>query len=223
MVMARILLIDKDETLLNRVQPAFAREGYHVQHTIPGRDAIRTMLLHDPDLVILGIDPPNGGWQFCHQLLPFLASPLLLLLSTDHEQERVKGLNLGADDCMAKPASLGELVARVQALLRRRNSLFVDGPLVVDLACEKVRLGSDPVPLTPNEFQVLSCLIQHVGEVVPHERLATHVWGAGRPTSANLLKPYIYRLRQKLEPDPRRPRRIVTRLREGYMLQRIGE
>jgi DNA-binding response OmpR family regulator len=221
--MTHILLIEKDETVVNSVQPVLAREGYRVDHATPGREAIRTMLLGEPDLVILGVDPPNGGWRFCHQLLPFLESALLLLLSTCDEQDHVKGLNLGADDCMAKPVSLSELVARVQALLRRKKALFVDGSLVVDLADRTVQLGNEPVALTPTEFHVLSCLVQQAGEVVPHERLTAQVWGPDREPSHNLLKPYIYHLRQKLEPDPRRPRRIVTRLREGYMLQRIGE
>jgi two-component system KDP operon response regulator KdpE len=220
--MAYILLIDDDNTVLNRVQPALNHEGYRVDHAAPGTQAIRKMLIEEPDLVILGIDPPEDGWQFCHQLLTFLENPLLLLLSTDHERDRIKGLKLGAGDCMAKPVPLGELLARVGALLRRSESTFVDGALVVDLTHREVKLGDEPVALTPTEFLVLSCLVQHVGEVVPHKRLVTQVWGPDRPNSQDLLRPYVHHLRQKLEPDPGRPRRIVTRLREGYMLQRIG-
>jgi DNA-binding response OmpR family regulator len=120
-VLAHILLIDDDEIMIGRVQPALAREGYRVNCAAPGLEAIRRMLLDEPDLVILGIDPPHHGWGFCHQLLTFVEMPLLLLLAGDDEQDRIKGLKLGADDCMAKPAPLGELLARVQSLLRQRQ------------------------------------------------------------------------------------------------------
>jgi len=197
---ADILLIDNDDMVLNSVQPVCK-----------------------PDLVILGIDPPGQGWRFCHQLLAFLESPLLLLLSTCDEKDHIKGLSLGADACMAKPVLLGELVARVQALTRQRKDLFVDGDLVVDLNRQEIRLDSESLALTPTEFRVLSCLIQDVGEVVSYQRLLAQVWGPDRRDSRHLLNSCIYHLRQKLEPDPRHPRRIVTRLREGYALHRIEE
>lgn len=221
--MAHILLIDNDEAVVNRVQSVLAREGYRVDHAAPDLKAIRTMLIDEPDLVILGIDPRQEGWHFCHQVLTFLENPLLLLLPTDDEQDRVKALGLGADDCLAKPIPLGELAARVQALLRRGKNLFVDGTLEVDLAHQEVQVGAERVALTPIEFCVLSYLVRHVGEVVPHERLVTQVWRLERHKAHDFLRPCIDQLRQKLEPDPSRPRRIVARQREGYMLQRIGE
>jgi DNA-binding response OmpR family regulator len=120
-VTAHILLIDDDKALVQNLLPVMAHLGYRVDQMAFGLDAIRKMLIDEPDVVILGVDPPQAGWQFCHQLLTFLQGPsLLLLLSTADEQDRVKGLGLGADDCMVKPVSTGELVARVETLLRRR-------------------------------------------------------------------------------------------------------
>jgi DNA-binding response OmpR family regulator len=230
-VAAHILLIDNDQSLVQSLLPVLIHRGFRVDHIAPGVDAIRQMLIDEPDLVILGIDP-SEGWWFCHQLLTFLKEPsLFLLLRTDDEADRVKGLTLGADDCMARPVAIGEFAARVQGILRRRSpegrrlrpSFFIDGNLVVDLSRRDVQLDGEPVILPAKEFLVLSCLIRHVGEVVPHEQLMTQVWGPDANDSHQILKSYIHKLRQKLEPDPRRPQRIVTRRHEGYMLQRIGE
>lgn len=221
--MVDILLIDDDELVANSVQPVLAREGYRVDCAVPGMKAIRRMLVDEPDLVILGVDPPHDGWRFCHQVLSFVKSPLLLLLSTYDENDQIKGLRLGADACVTKPVPLGELVARVQALLRRRERVFADGDLVVDLEHRVVLLDEKPLALTPTEFRMLSFLVEHVGEVVSRELLLTHVWGPNGRESCNLITAHIYNLRQKIEPDPRHPRRIVTHLREGYALRRIGE
>jgi len=226
---ARILLIDDDQSLVQSVQPVLAHLRFRVDHSAPGVDAVRKMLIDEPDLVILGIDPLEG-WRFCHQLLPFLEqSSLFLLLQTDDEEDRVTGLSLGAEDCMAKPVAIGEFVARVQAILRRRapqarkrQSFFIDGNLVVDLGHRDVRLNGEPVMLSAMEFRLLSCLVRQVDEVVSHKQLATKMWGPDhRRDPSGSLKSYIYNLRSKLEPDPKQPRRIVTHRGQGYMLQRL--
>jgi two-component system KDP operon response regulator KdpE len=219
--MAQILLIDRDETVAKRVQPVLAREGYRVAHTLPGRQALDRLQAEAPDLMLLSIDPPPNGWQFCHELLACLECPLLLLLPNADERERIKGLRLGADDCMAQPVQMGELAARIAALLRRRGGGFQDGDLVVDLAQRQVRLDGEPLALTPTELRVLACLVRQVGEVVPHQQLLAEVWGPERQNSPGLLRDCIRRLQQKLEPDPDRPRRIVTCPGQGYMLQRL--
>jgi len=228
--LAFILLIDDDVEMIQRIQPILAHEGYQVSHAVPGPLAFRTALLEEPDLVILGIRSQEREWQFFRRLISVLDSPLFLLLSNANELDRVKGLDLGADDCMVRPASLVELVARVRALLRRDNSVpswrkrsyFVDGDLVVDLTKRSVLLNNRQVALTTIEFRILSCLVGNVGAVVPHERLSAQVWGAGYLESNDLIRAHIFQLRQKLEADPSHPQRIVTRRGEGYMLQRIA-
>jgi len=226
---ADILLIDGDESIVESVQPVLAREGYRVDHALPHLNAIRKMLLDEPDLVLLSVDPPEEGWQFCRQVLTFLEKPLLLLLSTDREADRITGLTLGAADCVAKSASMVELVARVKALLRRvamsnpqRQSLFVDHDLEVNSNRHEAWLGGEPVALTPTEFCILAYLIDHVGEVVSHEQLVEHVWGPERSGSTAILKPRIHYLRQKLEREPSLPRRIITCWGKGYSLRRIA-
>jgi two-component system KDP operon response regulator KdpE len=189
------------------------------------------MLIHQPDLVILGMDSQDKEWQFCRRLLTFLDRPLLLLLSTTNQLDRVRGLELGADDCMVKPVFMVEVLARARALLRRsevrisrsQRSYFVDEDLVVDLTRREVWLNGQPVALTPTEFRFLSCFVEHVGEVLSHERLASRVWGPDHTNADDAIKLYVHQLRQKLEPDPNQPRRFVTRRGEGYVLRPLAD
>jgi DNA-binding response OmpR family regulator len=230
MVPLSVLLIDDDPVIVRQVESAFTQEGFQVDDAPPGLDAIRTMLIHQPDLVILGINSQEKDWHFCRRLLTFLDRPLLLLLSTTNLLDRVRGLELGADDCMIKPVMMVEVLARARALLRRRESqisrskrsYFVDEDLVVDLTRREVWLGGQPVALTPTEFRFLSCFVEHVGEVLSHERLATRVWGPEHTNAVDVIKLYVHQLRQKLEPDPERPRRIITRRGEGYVLRPLS-
>jgi two-component system, OmpR family, KDP operon response regulator KdpE len=228
---ANILLIDSDRAVFRDLQPSFIQEGFRVDHVAPGLDAIRTMLASQPDLVILGMKPQEASWQFCCQLLTFLDRPLLLLLAGNDGLDRVRGLELGADDCVGKPILNVELVARVRALLRRSadqkarsdRSFFVDKDLVVDLARREVRLNGDPVRLTATEFRFLRCFVSHVGEVLSHDRMALHVWGSEEDCPRDSIKLYVHQLRQKLEPEPRHPQRILTRRGEGYLFRRLAD
>lgn len=227
---ASILLIDRDVSVDRTLHPAFAREGYTFLHSLPGLNAIRTMLVEEPDLVILGIGPQEADWDFCQRVLTFLDRPLLLLLGTGNRLDRVKGLEIGADDCMIKPALTEEVIARARVLLRRnvqpdrsRRSYFVDGSLVIDLTRREVWLDQQPVRLTPTEFRFLCCFTEHVGEVLTHERLVNYVWGPDLNQARNAVKLYVHQLRKKLEPDPSTSKRFVTRRGEGYMFRALAD
>jgi two-component system alkaline phosphatase synthesis response regulator PhoP len=193
-------------------------------------EAIRKMLVEAPDLVILGVNCFTGNWQFCHRLLAFVDQPLLLLLSTSNPMDKVRGLELGADDCMVRPVSAIEFVARVRALLRRndlgtqrtKRGYFVDDDLVVDLTRQEVWLGGQPLALTPTEFRLLSCFAQHVDEVLSHERLTMQVWGSDYSDARESIKQHVHHLRQKIEPNPRHPQRILTRRGEGYQFRALA-
>jgi DNA-binding response OmpR family regulator len=228
-VTATILLIDRDSSVDRKLQPAFSREGYSLEYVAPGLDAIRAMLVGEPDMVILGLGPQEADWEFCRRLLAFLDKPLLLLLSTANKLDRVKGLEFGADDCMIKPFLTEEVIARARVLLRRsaqqahrsRRSYFVDGNLVIDLTRREVWLDEEPVRLTPIEFRFLSCFTEHVGQVLTHERLVNYVWGPEFAGARDSVKLYVHQLRKKLEPDRNRPQRIVTRRGEGYLFRAL--
>jgi DNA-binding response OmpR family regulator len=229
-VAVKVILIDNDTTLMERIRPILELEGYGVTSAVPGPDAIRKTAVEDVGLVILGIASREEDWAFCRRLLSFVESPLLLLLSSDDELDRARALDLGADDCMIKPARLVELVARVRALLRRhamatprrQQSFFVDGNLVVDLTRREVRLDDEPVALTPTEFRLLACFVRHAGQVLAHERLSMQVWGPAQAVRRDTLKQCVHHLRRKLEVDPSRPQRIVTRWGEGYLFQPVA-
>jgi DNA-binding response OmpR family regulator len=228
---ASILLIDDDAATIQKVQPALRQDGYEVAHAQPGIDAIRTVLVDQPDLVILGINSQKEDWEFCRRLMTFLNHPLLLLLATKSQMDRLKGFELGADDCMVKPVVMVELAARARALLRwsasqtsrRPHNLFVDDDLIVDLARREVQLNNRPVALTPTEFRVLVCFIKHAEEALSHEEILAEVWGLDHESRRDILKLYVHSLRQKLEPDPSRPKRILTRRGEGYVLKRLAQ
>jgi two-component system KDP operon response regulator KdpE len=229
-VAASILLIDNDLAVIERMRPILELEGYRVVPATPGLEAIRRTLVDDLGLVILGMTSREEDWAFCRRLLTFLEIPLFLLLSSDNELDRTRALELGADDCMMKPALLVEMIARVRALLRRhapavsrkQQSFFVDGDLVVDLTRREVRLDGEPVALTPTEFRLLACFVRHVGEVLSYERLTMHVWGPNQGGGRATIKQYVHHLRRKLEPDPSRPQRFVTQWGEGYVFKPVA-
>jgi len=152
-------------------------------------------------------------------------------LSTDDKLDRIKGIEMGADDCMIKPVITEEVVARTRALLRRDvrqpqrlgRSLSVDEGFLIDLACREVWLNGQLVLLTPTEFRLLCCLARHAGEVVAPERLALQVWGPEVKGCKEMVKVYVHRLRQKLELDARQPQRLLTRRGAGYVLRGLKE
>jgi two-component system KDP operon response regulator KdpE len=227
----RVLLIHDDPAIARDLRSAFVPEGYYLDHALPGPQTFRKIILDEPDVVILGIKPDKVGWQGCCHLLTFLDQPLLLLLCSTDTEDRVKGLALGADDCMTEPILASEVVERVRALLRRAGpqtwrpvrSYFADGDLLVDLIHREVWLDGQQVALTPTEFRLLSCFTQHVGEVMSHERLKRQVWGSDCPGDRAAIKQYVYQLRQKLERAPSHPQRILSRRGQGYLFRSLAD
>jgi len=225
-----ILLIDNDRATSQDMLPALIQEGYRVDRVPPGPPALHAVVRQQPDLVILGLQPQYDEWQFCRRLLSVMDAPLFLLLCNACESDQAKALDLGASDCMVKPVFLMELLARMQAVLRRgsstvpwrQRSYFVDGDLTVDLTRQRVQRNDRPVTLTATEFRVLTYLVCHVEEVLPQEQLVTYAWGPDYVGCSDIVKQCIHHLRRKLEPDPNHPQRIVTRRGEGYMLRRIA-
>jgi len=230
-VTGRVLVIDSDTETAEELQSALTREKYQTELSRPGLDALRKALADQPDLAILGIRAQENDWQFCRRLITFVERPVLLLVETGHELDCVRGLEMGADDCLPKPIRPVEVIAHVRALLRRsewyasrtRASYHVDQDLVVDLARAEVRLDDEPIALTAMEFRILEIFTQHIGEVLSQERLAVQLWGSHTPEVAAAIKQYVYQLRQKLEPDPSRPRRIVTRRGQGYVFRALTD
>jgi len=225
-----ILIVDDDIQFGELLSSKLRSEGFGVLHAHDGAEGIEVVRERRPDLVVLdALMPRMDGWEACREIRKTSEVPIIFLSCIQEEKDKVRGLDLGADDYIGKPFGSSELLARIRAVLRREGpksprreeKIYVDGELVIDLARREAQLGGDPVTLTATETRILASLVRHEGEVVPQERLLAEVWGQVDGPSGDTVRQHIHHLRQKLEPDPRRPRRIVTRRAEGYQLRRL--
>jgi two-component system KDP operon response regulator KdpE len=219
-----VLLIDRDvrwQALLTR---ALEREGFSVLAARDGQEGVRKVYQRHPQAILLAVRADAmDGWTTCSRLRQVCDTPILILSATAREKDVVRGLALGADAFVTKPCSLGELSARIRALLRRRvrdrgdrQSSYDDGHLYVDLWSERVALGGEPVHLTPTELRLLIYLVSQRGRIVPHRELLAQVWGHECAAETDYLRVYIRYLRRKLQDEATRPRYICTRWRVGY-------
>jgi two-component system KDP operon response regulator KdpE len=190
-----------------------------------GEKALDTVEREHPDLVLLDIAMPGmDGYEMLRRLREFSDVPVIMLTAKDSVLDKVKGLELGADDYVTKPFDHLELLARVKAVLRRLNMpqpvsrapSFVSGDLSVDFASQQVRLRGERVDLTPIEYKLLYHLVRNVGHVLHHETLLAKVWGREYTEEIDYLRVYIRRLRRKLEEDPEQPKYILTERGLGY-------
>ncbi len=230
--MATILVVDDEHAVLSLVERCLCREGYEVFTATNGARAISLARRVRPDLVILDINMPGmDGLAVCHQLREdaTLCTVLVLFLTErDAVEERVRGLNAGADDYLPKPFDLEELTARVRALLRRAHDgeqpagdepCLCVGEIVLDAASRDATVRGAHVPLTPIQFDLLACLMVHAEQVLSSEQLLQRVWGYAPGTGdSGLVRWHIMKLRDRLEGDPASPRHIKTVPGHGYML-----
>jgi DNA-binding response OmpR family regulator len=229
----RVLVIDDDDAVADVVARYLEHEGYEVETAADGRAGLQQAVGDAPDLVILDLMLPGiDGLEVCRQLRALAPVPVIMLTARGQESDRVIGLELGADDYVAKPFSPKELVARVRAVLRRAAGpidapvpgsplVIEDGDLVVDVGAHEALLGGAPVALTPREFELLVHLMHHPRHAFRREELLERVWGY-RYGDTSTVTVHVRRLREKIERDPRRPRRIVTVMGVGYRWEGDG-
>jgi DNA-binding response OmpR family regulator len=229
--MATILLVEDESTLLATIAYNLRREGYRVLAAADGETALAAAA-EGPDLVVLDVLLPKlDGFEVCRRLRRDSAVPILMLTAKGDEVDRVVGLELGADDYLTKPFSMRELLARVKALLRRRDLLtaeiagraavtegehLVAGDLEIDLPAHRVMKAGESVLLTPKEFDLLTFLVRHRGHVFSADRLLEQVWGYDYSADPRTVPVHIHGLREKLEEDLSRPQRIETVRGVGY-------
>ncbi len=221
----QILVVDDDLTVAEVVERYLRRDGFDVETVHDGRVALDRALASPPDLVVLDLMLPGlDGLDVCRRLRALAPVPIIMLTARGDEGERIVGLELGADDYVAKPFSPKELVARVRAVLRRATSplgppsgpaVYDDGDLRVDIAARLATMGGDPVALTAREFELLAFLMRHPRQAFRREELMAHVWGS-RYGDTSTITVHIRRLREKIEPDPSDPIRIATVWGVGY-------
>ncbi|MBI5879007.1 MAG: response regulator transcription factor [Chloroflexi bacterium] len=221
--MTRVLLIDDDAEIVKLVTDLLQAEGYAVASVLDSSESLRRAFEFRPDVVLLDINMPTlDGWEVCRKLRDFYDGTIIMLTGRDGELDKVKGLDLGADDYMVKPLSGLELLARIRSHLRESDKVvrnmpdYGDGYLQIDLQNRTVRCKGELFRLPHNEFSVLACLVHHTGETVSHKRLLIEGLGLDYIDQGALLKVYIHHLRDKIEVDPTHPQYVVTHRAYGY-------
>ena len=226
----RILVVDDESIVREVVERYLAREGYVVQVAPDGETALRLAHEHMPDLVVLDLMLPHvDGLEVCRRLRASGAVPIIMLTAKGEEADKVLGLGLGADDYLAKPFSPRELVARVQAVLRRVQGtslgahvapgLMRFADLVINPRARSVEAQGRLVELTPKEFDLLAFLASRPGQVFTREQLLDNVWHYSYAGDASTVTVHVRRLRERVEADPMRPRHLKTVWGVGYKFE----
>jgi DNA-binding response OmpR family regulator len=225
--MTRILAVDDEPLYQHLYKVNLEKEGYDVVTASNGEDALDMVTSRHPDLVVLDVMMPKlDGITTCERIRQFSNLPIIIVTARGEENDRVRGLNVGADDYVVKPFSATELIARVRAVLRRsqtseqptQSRYFVHGNLKIDFARAEVWKDNKPVFLSATEYRLLIQFAHHVGEVMTAEELLVAIWGSAYRDDKEILWVSIARLRQKLEDNPHSPQHIVTRAGLGYLM-----
>jgi two-component system KDP operon response regulator KdpE len=224
-VTPRVLIVEDDPALRNAVRATLDRGGYEVDEAVDGAAGVAALSNAPYDVILLDIGLPFvDGWRILEGLEPGRLPAVIIISARGEEHDKVRALDMGADDYLAKPFGADELLARVRAVLRRASPAAVASPdvrlgdIVIDLAHRSVRKGGTEVRLSPTEYGLLSYLARHQGTVIDHRTLLREVWGPSHVHERNYLWTFIQRLRQKLEADPRSPQLIVSAGSRGYRL-----
>ncbi|HEX5166300.1 MAG TPA: response regulator transcription factor [Thermomicrobiales bacterium] len=227
---ARILVVEDEARLVRLIRAVLETQGYRVTVVPTGERALAQVALEMPDLVLLDLLLPGGmdGFEICRRIREFSMVPVVMLTASAREEEKLAGFDAGADDYITQPFSARELLARIQAVLRRTQvkqdspAVIEIGELSINLASQRVSVAGEPVHLTPTEYRLLLALARQPDRVMTHTALLTDVWGIEYRDEVDYLRTYIRYLRQKLEPDPANPRYLITRPGVGYSLSTEG-
>ena len=219
----RVLVVDDEPQILRALSTNLRGAGYDVETAATAEEALAALAANPPDAVMLDLVLPDGsGTEVTRELRTWSSAPVIVLSVVGDEAEKVAALDAGADDYVTKPFSIEELLARLRAALRRADApvepIVEVGDLRIDLEKRAVSVGGEPVQLTPHEFALLRVLARNPGKLLTHAALLREVWGTGYGDESHYLHVYVSQLRRKLEPDPARPRYILTEPGAGYRL-----
>jgi two-component system KDP operon response regulator KdpE len=217
-----ILIVDDEPQIQRFLGHALAASGYETVHAATGGEGLRIAASHDPAAVIVDLGLPDlNGKVVIERLRAVSEVPIIVLSAHDQEMEKIMALDLGANDFVAKPFGIGELLARLRASLRvvrkgAETERIVRGDLVIDLAGHAVTLAGVAVGLTPKEFDLLVALARAPGRVMTHRQLLQQVWGPAHVDDVPYLRVFVGQLRQKIEADPAHPVLVLTEPGVGY-------
>jgi two-component system, OmpR family, KDP operon response regulator KdpE len=219
----RILVVDDEPHILRALKASLRGAGYEVDTADTAEGALTAAALAPPDAVILDLVLPDGrGTDVARELRTWSGVPIIVLSVVGDESEKVAALDAGADDYVTKPFGVDELLARLRAAMRRvepsPEPVYEIGELRVDLEKQAVWFDGKPVQLTPHEFGLLRLFARNEGKLLTHATILREVWGRGYADESHYLHVYVSQLRRKIEPDPTRPRYILTEPGAGYRL-----
>ena len=223
--MTRVLVVDDEPAILRALRINLTARGYDVVAAADGRAALELAASKHPDVVVLDLGLPDiDGVEVIRGLRGWTQLPIIVLSARQDSDEKVAALDAGADDYVTKPFGMDELLARLRAAVRRAapvegESLVEAGAFTVDLGARRVRVAGVEVRLTPTEWHVLEVLVRHSGRLVTQRQLLKEVWGPAYEKESNYLRVYLAQLRRKLEPDPAKPRHLVTVAGQGYRFE----
>lgn len=219
-----ILVIDDDSAIRKLLEVALSAAGYRPVCSATGKEGLTRAAIDAPALVLLDLGLPDmDGKEFLSRFREWSQAPVIVLSARSGESEKIAALEGGCDDYLTKPFGTGELLARIKAALRRRGNGMSDAStgllsdnLLLDIASHTVMLDNEELKLTPKEFELLKMLMQNSGKVLTHAWLLKEIWGVGYQNETHYLRVFINQLRQKIEVDSARPKRIITETGIGY-------
>ena len=221
-----LLLIEDDPAMRRFLRAALGTHDFRLVEAGTMREGLAQAAGRNPDVILLDLGLPDGdGLDATKQLREWTPTPIIVISARGQEHDKIAALDAGADDYLTKPFSVGELLARIRVALRHRvgsgeaSARFEAGALAVDLARRTVTVAGADVHLTPTEYKLLAVLVKHAGKVLTHRQLLLEVWGSHQATQTQALRVYVTQLRHKIEPDPARPRLLITEPGVGYRLK----
>jgi len=224
----RILVVEDEPQMQKFLRASLTSEGYRPIEAATGREGLDLARTHNPDLVLLDLGLPDmDGMDVTKVLREWSTKPIIVISARGQEEDKIRALDVGADDYLTKPFGTGELMARIRVALRhasrsgqqRSEPVLTVGDLKIDLDKRQVFTGEREVHLTPNEYKLFAFLMRHAGKVLTHRQLLKEVWGPAYANQTHYLRVYMVQLRHKLEADPARPRYLVTEPGVGYRLR----
>lgn len=224
----RILIVEDEPQMRKFLAASLDSEGYRTIETDNGHEGLTLARMHNPDLILLDLGLPDiDGMEVTKGLREFSTKPIIVISARGQEDDKVRALDVGADDYLTKPFGTSELMARIRVALRHASRAKEEsnepvlrmGDLEVDLDKRRVTSAGEEIHLTPNEYKLFAHLMKHAGKVLTHRQLLKEVWGAAYASQTHYLRVYMVQLRHKLEKDPARPRYLVTEPGVGYRLK----
>ena len=220
----RILVIDDEQAIRRFLHTVLSGPDFTLHEAENGHAGLAAAAAFKPDVILLDLGLPDlDGIEVIRRIREWSPVPIIVLSVRDREDDKVAALDAGADDYLTKPFGVGELLARIRASLRRSlqeipEPLFISTDLQVDLGSRRVTVDGTEISLTPTEYDILRLLVTHAGKVLTHGQILKQVWGIAYLEQPHVLRVNISNLRRKIEPDPSRPRHIITEPGVGYRL-----